>query len=157
MAKKDQDLAAARKEADDKTALAEQKLASVDQLEKENTMLQTALTDANRLTANWKKKNLLLGEEMEGIARRRDDLESYLRSLAKRLYIKLEGAPLILTILYFLCRLNPVVVGLSLGLVCKILSELRRGDRADRNRFGSNQLSGARRSCHEPAPTGIPR
>ena len=29
---------------------------------------------------------------MEGIARRRDDLESYLRSLAKKLFIKLEGA-----------------------------------------------------------------
>ena len=30
--------------------------------------------------------------KMEGIARRRDDLESYLRSLAKKLFIKIEGA-----------------------------------------------------------------
>ena len=39
-----------------------------------------------------KKDNLSLYEKMEGIARRRDDLESYLRSLAKKLFIKLEGA-----------------------------------------------------------------
>src|ERR671911_80550 len=71
---------ASRKEADEKTPLATQKLASVDQLEKENTRLQTALNEANRLTANWKKENLLLGEKMEGISRRRDDLEGYLRS-----------------------------------------------------------------------------
>ena len=49
-------MAAARKEADDKTALATQKLASVDQLEKENTRMQTTLNEANRLTANWKKQ-----------------------------------------------------------------------------------------------------
>ncbi|XBJ25693.1 hypothetical protein VPH35_003284 [Triticum aestivum] len=90
LAKKDQDLAAARKEADDKTALAEQKLASVGQLEEENTRLKTALNEANRECTRWKKDNLNLNEKMEGIARRRDDLESYLRSLAKKLYIKLE-------------------------------------------------------------------
>ncbi|XBJ25100.1 hypothetical protein VPH35_002829 [Triticum aestivum] len=90
LAKKDQDLAAARKEADDKTALAKQKLASVGQLEEENTRLKTALNEANRECTRWKKDNLNLNEKMEGIARRRDDLESYLRSLAKKLYIKLE-------------------------------------------------------------------
>ena len=84
-------MAAARKEADDKTALATQKLASVDQLEKENTRLQTALNEANRECTRWKKENLTLSEKVEGITRRRDDLESYLRSLAKKLYIKLEG------------------------------------------------------------------
>ena len=92
MAKKDQDLAAARKEADDKTALVEQKLASVGQLEEENTRLKITLNEANRECSRWKKENLTLSEKMEGIARRRDDLESYLRSLAKKLYIKLEGA-----------------------------------------------------------------
>ncbi|XBJ04709.1 hypothetical protein VPH35_023608 [Triticum aestivum] len=90
LAKKDQDLAAARKEADDKTALAEQKLASVGQLEEENTRLKTALNEANRECTRWKKDNLNLNKKMEGIARRRDDLESYLRSLAKKLYNKLE-------------------------------------------------------------------
>ena len=97
MAKKDQDLSAAQKEADDRTALAEQKLASVGQLEEENTRLKTALNEANRECTRWKKVNLVQGEKMEGIARRRDDLESYLRSLAKRLFIKLEGAHLVLT------------------------------------------------------------
>ena len=90
--KKDQDLDAARKEADDKTALAAQKLASVGQLEEENTRLKSALNDANKECSRWKKENLILGEKMESIARRRDDLESYLRSLAKKLFIKLEGA-----------------------------------------------------------------
>ena len=41
-------MAAARKEAGDRTALAEQKLASVGQLEEENTRLKTALNEANR-------------------------------------------------------------------------------------------------------------
>ena len=83
---------ASRKEADDKTALAAQKLASVGQLEEENTRLKSALNDANKECSRWKKENLILGEKMESIARRRDDLESYLRSLAKMLFIKLEGA-----------------------------------------------------------------
>ena len=98
-------MAAARKEADDKIALADQKLASVDQLEKENTKLKTALNEANRECMRWKKENLTLNEKMEGIARRRDDLESYLRSLAKKLYIKLEGAHSVPTG-FFLCRLS---------------------------------------------------
>ena len=41
-------MAVAHKEADDKTALAEQKLASIGQLEEENTRLKTALNEANR-------------------------------------------------------------------------------------------------------------
>ena len=90
-------MAVARKEADDKTALAEQKLASVGQLEEENTRLKTALNDSNKECSRWKKANLVQGEKMEGIARRRDDLESYLRSLAKKLFIKLEGAHSFLT------------------------------------------------------------
>ena len=97
MAKKDQDLSAAQKEADDRTALAEQKLASVGQLEEENTRLKTALNEANRECTRWKKENLNLSEQMEGIAHRRDDLEGYLRSLAKKLFIKHEGAHFVLT------------------------------------------------------------
>ena len=85
-------MAAARKEADDRTALAEQKLALAGQLEEENTRLKTALNDSNKECSRWKKANLVQGEKMEGIARKRDDLESYLRSLAKKLFIKLEGA-----------------------------------------------------------------
>ena len=98
-------MAAARKEADDKTALAVQKLSSVDHLEEENTKLKTALNEANRECSRWKKENLTLNEKLEGIARRRDDLESYLRSLAKKLYIKLEGAHSVPTGVFF-CRLR---------------------------------------------------
>ena len=60
------------------TALAEQKLASVSQLEEENTRLKNALNDSNKECSRWKKANLVQGEKMESIARRRDDLESYL-------------------------------------------------------------------------------
>ena len=98
-------MAAARKEADDKTALAAQKLASVDHLEQENTKLKTALNEANRECSRWKKENLALSEKLEGIVRWRDDLECYLRSLAKKLYIKLEGAHSVPTG-FFLCRLS---------------------------------------------------
>ena len=94
-------MAAPRKEADDRTALAEQKLASVGQLEEENTKLKSALNEANKECSRWKKENLILGEKMESIARRRDDLESYLRSLAKKLLIKLEGIHFVPTDVFF--------------------------------------------------------
>ena len=84
-------MAAAQKEADDIIALAEQKLTSVGQLEEENTKMKSALNEANKECSRWKKANLAQGEKMESIARGRDDLESYLRSLAKKLFIKLEG------------------------------------------------------------------
>ena len=84
-------MATARKEADDRNALAEQKLASVGQLEEENTKMKSALNKANKERTRLKKDKVNLNEKMEGIARRRDDLESYLRSLAKKLFIKLEG------------------------------------------------------------------
>ena len=101
MAKKDQDLSATQKEADDRTALAEQKLASVGQLEEENAKMKSSLNEANKECTRLKKDNLNLYEKMEGIARRRDDLESYLRSLAKKLFIKLEGAHLVPTDVFF--------------------------------------------------------
>ena len=41
-------MAAAQKEADDRTALAEQKLASVSQLEEDNTKMKSALNEANK-------------------------------------------------------------------------------------------------------------
>ena len=123
-------MAAARKEADDKTALDEQKLASVGQLEEENTRLKTALNEANRECSPWKKENLTLSEKLEGIARRRDDLESYLRSLAKKLYIKLEGAHSVPTGV-FLVSTQCMKIDLSLDRECRVLPELRGGDWAD--------------------------
>ena len=123
MAKKDQDLAASQKEADNRTALAGQKLASVGQLEEENTRLKTALNDSNKECSRWKKANLIRGEKMEGIARRRDDLESYLRSLAKKLFIKLEGAHSVPTD-FFLESTQRTKIDLSLDHECRVLLEL---------------------------------
>ena len=120
---------AARKEADDRTALAEQKLASVGQLEEENTRLKSALNDANKECSRWKKENLILGEKMESIARRRDDLESYPRSLAKKLFIKLEGAHFVPT--DFFMSTQCTKIDLSLDRECRVLPELRGGDWAD--------------------------
>ena len=121
---------AARKEADDKTALAAQKLASVGQLKEENTRLKSALNDANKECSRWKKENLILGEKMESIARRRDDLESYL-SLAKKLFIKLEGAHFVPT--DFLRRLG----------ICKLTYPwivMQSFARASRRRLGGSNL-----------------
>ena len=132
-------MAAARKEADDRTALAEQKLGLVGQLEEENTKLKSALNEANKECSRWKKENLNLGEKMEGIARRRDDLESYLRSLAKKLFIKLEGAHFVPT--DFFVSTQRMKIDLFLDRECRVLPELRGGDWADRTRFGSNQFS----------------
>jgi predicted nucleic acid-binding Zn-ribbon protein len=66
-------------------------LASVDKLEEENSKIKSALDEANKEVTRLKKDKVNLNEKMESIARRRDDVESYLRSLAKKLFIKLEG------------------------------------------------------------------
>ena len=94
-------MAAAQKEADDRTALAEQKLALVGQLEEENAKMKSALGKANKEVTRLKKDKVNLNEKMEGIARRRDDLQSYLRSLAKKLFIKLEGIHFVPTDVFF--------------------------------------------------------
>ena len=91
LVKKDQDLAAAQKAADEKTALAEQKLASIGKLEEENAKLKTALDEANKEATRLKKDKNNLNEKMEGIARKRDDPKNYLGGLAKKLFIMLEG------------------------------------------------------------------
>ena len=122
-------MAAARKEADDRTALAEQKLASVGQLEEENTKMKSTLNEANKDCTRLKKDNLNLYEKMEGIARRRDDLESYLRSLAKKLFIMLEGAHFVLT--DFFVSTQCMKIDLFLDRECRVLPELRGGDWAD--------------------------
>ena len=122
-------MAAAQKKADDRTTLAEQKLASVGQLEEENAKMKSTLNEANKECTRWKKDNLNLCEKMEGIARRRDDLESYLRSLAKKLFIKLEGAHFVLP--DFFVTTQRTKIDLSLDRECRVLPELRGGDWAD--------------------------
>ena len=84
-------MAAAQKEADDRTALAEQKLALVRQLEEENTKMKSALNEANKECTRLKKDNLNLYEKMEGISRKRNEWEVYLGELAKKLFLMLEG------------------------------------------------------------------
>ena len=118
LAKKDVDLAAAQKAAEEKTALADQKLASVGKLEEENAKLKTALDEANKEATRLKKDKRALTDKVEDIARKRDDLENYL-GLAKKLFIMLEGSFLCPTDLLLLARYIPV--GSSLYCVCKIL------------------------------------
>ena len=120
--KKDQDLAEAQKEALNKTKLAEEKLASVSTLEKENSRLKTALDAANREVSRLKNGNIALNDKASELAGKRNDLEAYLGGLAKKLFVVLEGnysAPTVLQ-LPSLCR----VTFLFLNRVCRILSEL---------------------------------
>ena len=89
--KKDSDLAAAQKAAQDKTALAEKKLASVGTLEGEVTRLTSCLNEANREVTSLKKDKVVLNEKLESAIRKRNDTEAYLRTLAKKLYLVLGG------------------------------------------------------------------
>ena len=59
-------MAAAQKKVDDRTTLAEQKLASVGQLEEENAKMKSSLNEANKECTRLKKDNLNLYEKMEG-------------------------------------------------------------------------------------------
>ena len=88
---KDLDLAAAQKEAREKTKLADEKLASVGKLEDENATLKTAVSDANREVEQLRKDKENLTAEVEGLKTRTGKLESYLEQLAAKLVLKLEG------------------------------------------------------------------
>ena len=91
--KKDLDLTAAQKEAQEKTALAVQKLASVGALEEEINKLKSSLTESNREATRLKKDKVALNDQLESMTRRRNDLEAYLKALAKKLFLMLEGIP----------------------------------------------------------------
>ena len=101
LAQKDLDLAAAQKEAQEKTALADKKLASVKGLEEDNAKLKASLTEANKEVTRLKKDKVTLNEKIEGISRKRNDLEDYLGALAKKLFLMLEGIFLCPTVLLF--------------------------------------------------------
>ena len=98
--KKDSDLAAAQKAAQDKTALADQKLASIGTLEEEVTKLKSCLNEANHEVTSLKKDKVALNEKLDSVIRKRNDTEAYLRTLAK----KLEGI-----------SFNPTVLMLAIG------------------------------------------
>ena len=102
--KKDSDLAAAQKAAQDKTALADQKLASIGTLEGEVNKLKSCLNEANREVTSLKKDKVVLNEKLESAIRKRNDTEAYLRTLAKKLYLTLEGI-----------SFNPTVLMLAIG------------------------------------------
>ena len=153
LAKKDQDLAAAQKAADEKTALAEQKLASVGKLEEENAKLKTALDEANKEATRLKKDKNNLNEKMEGIARKRDDLENYVGGLAMKLFVMLEGIFFDPTDLLLSTR--HTTIDSSLNCACRILPELRGRNWASRDKLGPHPFSSERRSCHECTPIGI--
>ena len=126
LAQKDLDLAAAQKAAEEKTALADQKLASVGKLEEENAKLKTALDEANKEATRLKKDKRALTDKVEDIARKRDDLENYLGGLAKKLFVMLEGAFLCPTDLLLSTRY--ITIDSSLYCVRRILPELRGRD-----------------------------
>nr|XP_040243866.1 uncharacterized protein LOC120963320 [Aegilops tauschii subsp. strangulata] len=88
--KKDLDLPAAQKTAEEKTSLADQKLASVEKLEEENTKLRTALDEANKEVTRLKNDKGTLTDKVEDLTRKRDELEVYLGGLAKKLFLMLE-------------------------------------------------------------------
>ena len=89
--KKDLDLTAAQKEAREKTALADKKLASVGKLEEENSKLKAAVSDANREVERLKKDKDKLTDELGSLKAKKGELESYLGQLAAKLVLKLEG------------------------------------------------------------------
>ena len=116
--KKDSNLAVAQKAAQDKTALAEKKLALVGTLEGEVTRLTSCLNEANREVTGMKKDKVALNEKLESAIRKRNDTEAYLRTLAKKLYLMLEGTPFKMTMLMFAndsCSVH------SLIFYCRIL------------------------------------
>ena len=89
--KKDSDLSAAQKVAQDKTILTDKKLASVGTLEGEVTRLTSCLNEANREVTSLKKDKVVLNKKLESAICKRNDTEAYLRTLAKKLYLTLEG------------------------------------------------------------------
>ena len=99
--KMDSDLVAAQKAAQDKTALADQKLASIGTLEGEVTKLKSCLNEANREVTSLKKDKVTLNEKLESAIRKRNDIEAYLRALAKKLYLVLGGISFNPTVLMF--------------------------------------------------------
>ena len=95
--KKDLDLAAAQKEAREKTALADKKLASVGKLEEENSKLKTAVSDATREVEQLKKDKDKLTGGIGSLKTKKGELESYLGQLVAKLVLKLEGIVVQLT------------------------------------------------------------
>ena len=91
MEKKDLDLAAAQKMAEEKIALADQKPASVGRLEEENAKLKTALDEVNKEVTRLKKDKGALTDKVGDLSPKRYELKAYLGGLVKKLFLMLEG------------------------------------------------------------------
>ena len=89
--RKDTELAGAQKVAREKTKATEKKLASVGKLEKENEALKAPVKEVKKEAAQLKEEKVVLTDKVHQLTRKRDDLEAYMGSLAKKLYIMLEG------------------------------------------------------------------
>ena len=74
----------------------DKKLASVEALEEEITKLKSSLTEPNREVTLLKKDKVALNDQLESMTRRRNDLEAYLKALAKKLFLMLEGTSFLL-------------------------------------------------------------
>lgn len=88
--KKDEELAEAQRAAQEKTRLAEEKLASVGALEEEITRLKSSLDSSTKQQAKLKKEKESLLDKAGELAGKRLDLEIYLGELAKKLFLVLE-------------------------------------------------------------------
>ena len=62
-------------------------------LEEEVSKLKSSLTKSNREVTRLKKDKMALNEKLESTAGKRNDVEAYLRTLAKKLFLMLEGTP----------------------------------------------------------------
>ena len=122
LAKKDLDLAAAQKEAQEKTTLADKKLASVGALEEENAKVKMSLKESNQEVTRLKKDKVDLNEKIESISRKRNDLEAYLEALAKKLFLILEGIFLCPTVQ--LLSIRQAFINSLFLCACRILPKL---------------------------------
>ena len=63
--------------------------------------LKSCLNEANHKVTSLKKDKVILNEKLESAIRKRNDTEAYLRTLAKKLYLMLEGISFNPTVLMF--------------------------------------------------------
>ena len=88
---KDLDLAVAHKTAREKTELANQKLPSVGKLEDENAKMKTVVDEAKKEAMQLKEEKVALSDKVDVLTQKRDELETYVGSLAKKMFLILEG------------------------------------------------------------------
>ena len=88
---KDLDLAAVQKTTREKTELADKKLALVEKLEEENATLRTTVDEAKKEAVQMKEEKATLADRVEALTQKRDELETYLGGITKKMFRMLEG------------------------------------------------------------------